>query len=206
MNDLVKRLRHAGNDSMNHDCIYTPELIEAADRIERLRAADETYVNVDELLRENKRLFAENKLLETSRDSFRDAYNKMRDGRPVEVRMPDGALDEIVGYGGFHVEMMDKNHWFFDLGGCRFNVFGWDIRLQPIETDCWDNERERVSTEHKQACDRSHDKLKGAYEDLADTEQTDVLPETAIENDSTQNGNYADESQRPRSGSVGDRQ
>ena len=63
MNDLVKRLRHAGNDSMNHDCIYTPELIEAADRIERLRAADETYVNVDELLRENKRLFAENAAL-----------------------------------------------------------------------------------------------------------------------------------------------
>ena len=67
-------------------------------------------------------------------------------------------------------------------------------------------QKERVSTEHKQACDRSHDKLKGAYENLADTEQTDVLPETAIENDSTQNGNYADESQRPRSGSVGDRQ
>ena len=35
MNDLVKRLRHAGNDSMNHDCIYTPELIEAADALER---------------------------------------------------------------------------------------------------------------------------------------------------------------------------
>ena len=34
MNDLVKRLRHAGNDSMNHDCIYTPELIEAADALE----------------------------------------------------------------------------------------------------------------------------------------------------------------------------
>ena len=40
-----------------------------------------------------------------------------------------------------------------------------------------------VSTEHKQACDRSHDKLKGAYEGLADTEQTDVCPETAIEKD-----------------------
>ena len=79
-----------------------------------------------------------------NKDTWRDAYHKLWDGSPVEVRMPDGALDEIVGYGGFHVEHLDKNLWFFDLGGCRFNVHGFDIRLQPIETDCWDNERERV--------------------------------------------------------------
>jgi len=77
---------------------------------------------------------------------WRDAYNDLWHGKPVEVRMPDGALDEIVGHGGFHVEHLDKNLWFFDLGGCRFNVHGFDIRLQPIETDCWDNERERVLT------------------------------------------------------------
>ncbi len=47
----------------------------------------------------------------------------------------------------------------------------------------WNDWFERASTEHKQACDRSHDKLKGAYEGLADTEQTDVCPETAIEKD-----------------------
>ena len=43
MNDLVKRLRYAGNDSMNHDCMYTPELIEAADEIERGYAENSRY-------------------------------------------------------------------------------------------------------------------------------------------------------------------
>ena len=37
MNDLVKRMRKAGKDSMNHDCIYTPELIEGADALEQLQ-------------------------------------------------------------------------------------------------------------------------------------------------------------------------
>ncbi len=125
--------------------------------------------DVSEFSESNSRLSAENKLLETSRDSFRDAYNKMRDGRRVEIRMPDGFLDEIVGYGGFHVEQMDKNYWFFDLGGCRFNVFGWDIRLQPVETDCWDNERERVSTEP--APDGINDRGSDEYANPDDTQQ-----------------------------------
>ena len=146
---------------------------------------------------------------------WRDAYHKLYDGAPVEVRMPDGFLDEIVGYGGFHVEHLDKNHWFFDLGGCKFNVHGFDIRLQPIETDCWDNERERVS-EDQALADTVKERIADPkivdvnLEDLVSTEQkpqtldesvrgqinrglypeqTDVCPKTAIQKDSTQNGN-----------------
>ena len=76
-------------------------------------------------------------------ERFRKANENLWEGRPVEIRMPEEKLDEIVGYGGFHVEQLDKNLWFFDLAGCKFNVSGKKIKLLPIESNTWADEQGR---------------------------------------------------------------
>ena len=49
---------------------------------------------------------------------WRDAEAKRREGDHFEVRLDDdGALDEIVGSGAFHIEQMDTNSWFVEVGG-----------------------------------------------------------------------------------------
>lgn len=75
---------------------------------------------------------------------WRDAYYELANGHPIEVRMPNGELDEIVGFGVFHVEQLDDNVWFFDLGGCRFRVTGKKIQLIPNEVETWEEEQSRV--------------------------------------------------------------
>lgn len=76
---------------------------------------------------------------------WRDAYWRLWNGcgHMVEIRMPGGELDEIVGMGGFHVEQMDTNVWFFDLAGVRFNVVGKGVKLVPIEVNTWAEEQKR---------------------------------------------------------------
>ena len=74
---------------------------------------------------------------------WRDAYWKLANGGPVEVRLCHGNLDEVVGSGAFHVEQLGKNSWFFDLGGCRFRVVGKKLKLLPIEVDTWSEEKDR---------------------------------------------------------------
>jgi hypothetical protein len=80
---------------------------------------------------------------------WRDAYWRLWNGcgHHVEIRMPGGELDEIVGFGGFHVEQMSANEWFIELAGVRFNVVGKKVELRPTEVRTWTEERDRVVRE-----------------------------------------------------------
>lgn len=63
----------------------------------------------------------------------------------MEIRLnDDGTLDEIVGWGRFHLEQMDDDQWFLDLGGVRMMLAynGIDyikpcIIATPNETNTW---------------------------------------------------------------------
>ena len=62
----------------------------------------------------------------------------------MDIRLnDDGTLDEIVGKGRFHLEQMDDDQWFLDLGGVTMML---DIRAinyesyivaTPNETNTW---------------------------------------------------------------------
>lgn len=70
---------------------------------------------------------------------WRDAYWRLWNGcgHHLEIRMPGGTLDEIVGFGGFHVEQMDRNRWYFELGRLAFFVGGKKVELRPRDWDTW---------------------------------------------------------------------
>ena len=105
---------------------------------------------IDDLLQSNKRLTDEIEQLTKSRDSFREACHKYANGPHMEIRMPGGELDEIVGYGAFHVEQMDDDHWFFKLGTCGFHLHGKKVRLIPLNHDTWAEAKESLSTGDKE--------------------------------------------------------
>lgn len=78
---------------------------------------------------------------------WREAYHRLWRGRGAEVRLDsDGTLDEIVGHGGIHIEQLDTNHWFVEVAGCRFNIYGKQVKLVPIEVESWQKEQERLSS------------------------------------------------------------
>ena len=69
---------------------------------------------------------------------WRDAEAKRREGDHFEVRLDDdGALDEIVGSGAFHIEQMDTNSWFVEVGGCALNVHGKSVKLVARDYENW---------------------------------------------------------------------
>lgn len=95
---------------------------------------------------EVERLRAENELLETSRNSFREACHRYQNGPHLEIRMDSrDRLDEIVGSGGFHVEQMGRDHWFFNLGRCAFHLHGKGVRLVPLNHETWAEAKEALS-------------------------------------------------------------
>lgn len=91
--------------------------------------------------------------VEGERDAWRTAYQKLWNDR-VEIRMPGGELDEIVGYGGFHVEQMDDNYWFFDLAGCAFFVDGKKVELRIRDYDSWEAAQKHYASvvENQEPC------------------------------------------------------
>jgi hypothetical protein len=98
-------------------------------------------VMADEFKALQDKLDTAQKDLETSElmlGIWRDAEAKRREGDHFEVRLDtDGAIDEIVGSGAFHIEQMDTNSWFMEVGGCAFNVHGKAVKLTPRDYDNW---------------------------------------------------------------------
>lgn len=93
-----------------------------------------------------RQMEAERDVLRLQFASWKSAYEKITAGDHAEVRLDtDGAIDEVVGSGVFHVERMDTNRWFFDLAGCRFNIDGRKVTLTPIEVNTWAEEQRRLS-------------------------------------------------------------
>lgn len=140
--DEAERLRADNEELQRIIAGHETTIIEEAIEMEKLRA------ECGELRKE--------KQWETERaERFRVAYYELSSGRPVEIRMQGGELDEIVGYGVFHIEQMDDDDWFFNLGGCAFNLHGEKVRLTPRDYNTWSEAKAAIS--QRKALEQSDD-------------------------------------------------
>ena len=128
--------------------------VEQCEEIERLSAENERQKRINTtLLEEHQRLNArhegDKKVVQASEDCARKHQER------AERLLDENSLkdDLLWAWLGCYQKNHAPDEWLVG-----------DTRQAIKETP------ERVSTEHKQAWDRSHDKLQGAYEKLADTQ------------------------------------